>query len=90
MGPTLQLRCFAAVNPRHFEFLPRIFSKSNSVKEAACLRKLLHADLGRQFFGCSEEELAARDAALASDQAAYARSREKEMTLGPPLGALSC
>eukprot|EP00439_Symbiodinium_sp_Y106_P054377 s1524_g7.t1 len=40
----------------------------------------------RHFFGCSEEELAARDAAMASGRASYERAREKEMSLGPPLG----
>ncbi|CAE7430674.1 unnamed protein product [Symbiodinium sp. CCMP2592] len=42
--------------------------------------------LRRHFFGCSEEELAARDAAMASGRASYERAREKEMSLGPPLG----
>ncbi|OLP89276.1 Major surface-labeled trophozoite antigen 417 [Symbiodinium microadriaticum] len=53
----------------------------------ALLRRHFASVNPRHFFGCSEEELAARDAAMASGRASYERAREKEMSLGPPLGA---
>ncbi|CAE7709864.1 TSA 417 [Symbiodinium sp. KB8] len=52
----------------------------------ALLRRHFASVNPRHFFGCSEEELAARDAAMASGRASYERAREKEMSLGPPLG----
>ncbi len=42
---------------------------------------------GRDFFGCTENELEERDAAIAASRKAYEEHRAEELSLGPPIGA---
>lgn len=40
----------------------------------------------RDFFGCSQEDLDHRDAAISASRAKYDQHRSKELSLGPPIG----
>ena len=42
----------------------------------------------RDFFGCSQEDLDQRDAAISASRAKYEQQRSKELSLGPPIGTL--
>lgn len=41
---------------------------------------------GRDFFGCTDNDLEERDAAIAASRKAYEEHRAEELSLGPPIG----
>ena len=82
--------CFSYQRPTPFKIIsPNLYAKtalrvSHIRPTWPCQRSPAS---GRDFFGCTDNDLEERDAAIAASRKAYEEHRAEELSLGPPIGA---